>query len=97
MLSNDTHQNYHKYVNRFVTNAFELDKGKWQGEFIGGEFFQVKFTYGILLLSSSEMYYNLGYKACAVGHDTKTRTKVCLPEILNFLFWHYDPDTIWYT
>ena len=97
MLSSDTHKHYHKNVNKFVTCAFELSKGKWQGEFIDGYFFELKYTYGILFLSSSETYYNLGYNAYAVGHDKKNRTKVSFLEILSFLFWQYDADTIWYT
>ncbi len=97
MLSSDTHKNYHKNTHRFVTQAFELSKGKWQGEFSDGHLFQLKYTYGILLLSSSETYYDLGYNTHAVGHDKKSRAKVPLPEILSFLFWGYDADTIWYT
>ena len=97
MLLSDAHRHQPEQINEFITHAFELNKGKWQGEFINGNFFQLKYTYGILFISTGETSYDLGHNVKAIGHDSKSRPNVKLPEILDYVQWYYDADSIWHT
>ena len=97
MLLNDTHSRYINYTDRFVVSAFQVNDGKWQGEFVDGSLFQLRYTHALLFASMSETYYGLGHSVQAVGHDSEFRLRVALPEILDYLYWNYDPLYIWYT
>lgn len=97
MLVNDTHSHYINYIDRFVISAFQLNEGKWQGEFVDGHLFQLKYTHAILFIATGETYYELGHLVKAVGHDNELRSQVALPEILDYLRWQYDPRGLWYT
>ena len=97
MLLNDTHSGYTSHRDKFVANAFQLTEGRWEGEFIDGYFFQLRYACGLLFVSSGETYYDIGHSVKVIGHDDKHRLKIGLPEILSYLYWQYDPRDIWYT
>mgnify|MGYP001294018364 CR=1 FL=1 len=97
MLRNDTHAHYVDHINKFTTYAFELNKGKWQGEFIDGQLFLLRYTHGILFASICDTYYDLDYSVKAIGHDDKSRSQIPLIEIFDYLHWEYSIEDIWYT
>jgi hypothetical protein len=88
---------YEEYEGLEISCLTQMSKYEWHGETECGLFIAIGIKGGILSISTSETFYDLGYEISMIAKSTMDVSKydTNISQIIKYMNWKINKDNIW--